>query len=285
MEKGPSVTIITVCLNSESTIRETLESVVNQTYANIEYLIMDGGSRDQTLDIVKEYQDHIRTLISEPDKGMYYAINRGLSLASGDIIGILNSDDYYTRDAVERVVEASLEHPEASVFFGNLNMLGKENDGSYEERKGSLEGLDTDMSVNHPTCFLRKEVYQRYSFRTDYRIVADYELMLRLRKEGTQFYHIDRPLAFFRYGGVSTVATKEYFLELYSLKREYGLITGPKFMRLKTGLAVKEPLKRLEHMIVEKVFHGDENHQVVVAYRKAWYLLARLWRRETGKIA
>lgn len=272
---GPLVTIITVCLNSQSTIRETVESVINQTYENIEYIIVDGGSRDKTLDIIREFEDHIWKWISEPDEGMYDAINKGLSLANGDIIGIINSDDYYARDAVGAVVEASLDHPEVDVFFGNLNMLSKEDDGSYEEIKGSLEGLSKDMTLNHPTCFLRREAYEGRAFRTDYRIVADYELMLRLRKEGARFYHIDKPLAFFRYGGVSSIGTREYFLELYSLKREYSLISATQFGRLKMSLFVKTALKKL--------LRWNEDHKAVIAYRNARAFLSRLWRQEAGR--
>ena len=125
MSLNIKISIITVSYNAVKTIEETINSVLNQSYSNIEYIIIDGGSRDGTVDIIKKYQDKINVWISEPDKGIYDAMNKGIKLAKGDWIGIINSDDCYCIDAFDTILNTISKNPNAELIFGNLNIIDK----------------------------------------------------------------------------------------------------------------------------------------------------------------
>ncbi|MDO4190908.1 MAG: glycosyltransferase, partial [Bacteroidales bacterium] len=124
MNNTPLVSIITVCFNAEKTIEQTIQSVINQTYSNIEYIIIDGKSTDSTLNIVSKYKDNIATIISEPDNGIYDAMNKGIKLSSGELIGIINADDWYEKDAVKIMVNKylSTENKDNSLYYGMIRI-------------------------------------------------------------------------------------------------------------------------------------------------------------------
>ncbi len=122
----PLVSIITVCLNSEKTIEQTIQSVINQTYPNIEYIIIDGKSTDRTLEIIDKYKGKISILVSESDEGIYDAMNKGLKLATGELIGIINSDDWYESDAVETIVNSFLADRNVQVIYGNMDVYDQD---------------------------------------------------------------------------------------------------------------------------------------------------------------
>lgn len=198
------VSIITVVYNASNTIEQTIKSVINQAYSNIEYIIIDGGSTDGTMNIIRKYLDKIDILVSEKDNGLYDAMNKGIKLASGEIIGILNSDDTYTENAVSLVVD-SFKNRRIDVLYGNAMFV----DGTFEIGLydcSDIEQLWYRMAIPHPATFVRKAVYDKYgSFDTQYPISADYDLMLRLYSEGVRFGHIDEILTYFRVGGLSEV--------------------------------------------------------------------------------
>jgi glycosyltransferase involved in cell wall biosynthesis len=169
----PLVSIITVCLNSEEYLEQTVESVSRQSYGNIEYIVVDGGSEDATLNILREHEGSISRWISEPDDGIYDAMNKGLALCNGELVGVINSDDWYLPTAVEEIVRAAIQHPEADVFFGDLLVFYR--DGDFMETiEGSLAGLTRDMTLNHPTVFMRRKCLGENVFRTDLRLASDY---------------------------------------------------------------------------------------------------------------
>jgi len=182
--------------------------VASQNYDDFEYIIVDGGSTDGTLDIVEKYSNKITKVVSEPDNGIYDAMNKGIRLASGDVIGILNSDDFYSHNQVLDSVADSFQDRDTEVVYSNLTYVDRQDvtkkvrywkAGSYEEKK-----LDYGWIPPHPTCFIRKEVYQKYGqFNLDFHIAADYELLLRFLKKGLKIKYLDMDLVCMRTGGAS----------------------------------------------------------------------------------
>lgn len=199
------VSIITPCFNSEKTIRDTMESVLGQTYPNIEYIIVDGGSTDATMRIVKEYEAKFKgrlRYLSEKDKGIYNAMNKGIRMSTGNIIGIINSDDYYEIDTVERVME-NRSRVKYQVIYGYLRCIDKH--GSERVLKARHLDIGRHM-IAHPTCFVTRSVYRDYGLFIEWlRIASDYELMMRLSKhDNVEFTIIEDVLANFRLGGASS---------------------------------------------------------------------------------
>lgn len=176
------VTIITVCYNSANTIEKTILSVQNQTYNNIEYIIVDGNSKDTTLSVIKKHENVISKWISEPDKGLYDAMNKGITMADGDLIGILNSDDTFNSDSViEEIVNFHKKYDiDASV--GNI-VQHKENGKIirlYSSKYWNPEKLKIGFMPPHPSIFFRKNIFEKFgNYDLGFRIGADYELISR----------------------------------------------------------------------------------------------------------
>lgn len=187
----PKISIITVVLNRVKYIEQALLSVINQTYPNVEYIVIDGGSTDGTLDIIKKYLSEIDCFVSEPDKGMYFALNKGIEKATGELIGIVHSDDYYyDHNVVENIV---IEHLKvnADIYHGNVEYLIETKEGFRKEIGISNADLilKTGTSILHPTTFIKKSVLNKYGiYDTRYHSASDYELMIRLKKNHCYFY-------------------------------------------------------------------------------------------------
>lgn len=219
----PKVSIITPCLNSEKTIRRTIESVLHQSYKNVEYIIVDGGSRDRTLEIVREYQQLFggrMRWISERDKGIYDAMNKGIRMSHGRIIGIINSDDYYVPDTVEQVIGHLEKDNPYQVIYGYGNFV--------RGRSVILTSVCTHKDLKrgmipHATCFVTRAVYARYGLFVKWlKIAADYELMMRLvAADEVQFTQIKVVLAYFSVGGVSTQKRNKKKAELENTYIKY----------------------------------------------------------------
>lgn len=222
------VSIITVCYNSEKTIRRTMESIVSQTYKNIEHIIVDGKSTDSTLDIVYEleplYHDNIR-IISEKDHGIYNAMNKGIAMATGELIGILNSDDYYENDAVEKIIKNYEGNP-YKILYGMCRCLKGD-----EEQFVSIishNRLEEEM-IAHPACFVPKQIYDEFGLYDEtYISVADYEFMLRMnRNSKISFQPVYEIIVNFTLGGMS--GTSAAYYDLLKLKRAYHHITNRQY--------------------------------------------------------
>ena len=205
MVNKPLISVITVTLNSEKTVAKAIESVLNQTYDRVEYIIMDGGSTDSTVQIAEEYKERFAAkgyelkIVSEPDRGMYDALNKGVALATGDIIGQINSDDWYEPIALETVANKFMDDP-FDLFWSDLRILKKT--GNIM-KKARIRKVVSTKDWNHPTTFIRAEVYKNnpYSLISMY---DDFELILRLRKQGVKMAVENKVLANFVFGGMST---------------------------------------------------------------------------------
>jgi len=216
------VSVITVVYNGVATIERTINSVLAQTYPNIEYIIIDGQSTDGTLKVINRYRKQISHLISEPDNGVFDAMNKGIKLATGDLIGIINSDDWYEQDAVQIMINAYTQNPNFSIFHGLLRFVDK--DGAMQQVLGNHHNFLNKGMIEHPTCFIHKSVYKKLQFDTDYSVVADYDFMLKAVQYGFKFYFIEQIIANFSYGGMST--SFKSAKETLALQKKYKLITN-----------------------------------------------------------
>ena len=198
------VTVITINFNGARSLEKTILSVLEQSYPNIEYIIIDGGSTNGSLPIIKKYETKIARWISEPDGGVSDAFNKGIALASGEWIGILNSDDWYEKQALENMVLAAQKNPAAEVIHGNLQIWNQDKKGMYISPDDHLKNIEVDMIFNHPASFVKKSAYQKYGvFETGYKRAMDYDLFLRFYKHGAQFFHLNFWVANMNLGGIS----------------------------------------------------------------------------------
>lgn len=243
----PLISIITVCYNSEKTIEDTIESVLNQTYENIEYILVDGRSIDNTLDIIKSYENEakekgiIYKWTSEPDKGIYDAMNKGIEMTSGELIGVINSDDWYELDAVEMVAKSYIStNKKLCLIYGDLNYI--KNEKFYKREGNSFEFLPEKM-IGHPSCFVKKETFLKYKkFNLKYKCAADYDFMLKLFKGKEKYLKLDRVLANFRMGG----ATDEDYTsknETLKIQLENNYISKKKYLFKRTEFFLKGIIK------------------------------------------
>jgi glycosyltransferase involved in cell wall biosynthesis len=205
------ISVITATYNSAATVRDTLTSICRQDHPDIEHIIIDGRSTDGTLGIVAHFP-HVAKIVSEKDKGIYDAMNKGIRLATGDVIGILNSDDIYIDSSVLSAVATAFADPDVMTVYADLQYVDADNPDRIKRtwitgpfRKSSFY---YGWMPPHPTFFVRREVYERTGlFNTDLRSAADYELMLRiLLKHGVPAYYIPRVIVKMRAGGVSNAS-------------------------------------------------------------------------------
>lgn len=212
------VSIITVVYNNKVTITDAIESVLSQDYLDIEHIIIDGLSTDGTQEIIRSYGDKITHFVSEKDNGIYDAMNKGITLASGDIVGILNSDDFYVNHGVISTIVKEFEAKNVDSVFADLVFIKKEApqkivryyDSSYCNPKRFSYG----WMPAHPTFFVKRDIYSRYGlFKTDYKIASDYELFTRfLVKYKISYSYIPKVIIKMRTGGISTKGFKSSWI-------------------------------------------------------------------------
>jgi len=221
------ISIITVVRNNSSTIKDAIESVLSQTYHDIEYIIIDGSSTDGTLDIVQSYAKYVTKIVSERDEGIYDAMNKGISLASGDIVGILNSDDvYFDENVIKNVINVFKEKQTDSIY-GDL-MYVEKNDLSKVIRywKSSVFKIGSfakGWHPPHPTFFAKKSLYDKYGlFDVDMKVSADFDLMLRLlEKNKISTSYLPRVLVKMRTGGESNKSIRNIITSNISILKSF----------------------------------------------------------------
>ncbi|MCR5687529.1 MAG: glycosyltransferase [Lachnospiraceae bacterium] len=203
--RKPEISVITVTLNSAETLADTMRSVLSQTYLPAEYIVIDGCSSDGTIGLVEEYRDKFEDkgirliLVSEPDNGIYDAMNKGAAISSGDVVGIINSDDYYEDCALETVADA-YEREGFGLFYADVRMI--QPSGRSFIKHARNRSYATSRDWNHPTTFIARSLYDKYKYRTD-SIHDDYDLILRLKRDKVKTVIRNKVLANFRMRGVS----------------------------------------------------------------------------------
>jgi len=246
------ITIVTVCYNAERTIAETLESVAMQSHHDVENIVIDGASTDNTLKIVERYAGRLAHVLSEPDHGIYDAMNKGLARASGEVVGFLNADDVYaSNDVLSRVVDI-MERESLDALFGDVEFFRPEDPTRtvrrYRSARFSPDQIALGWMPAHPALFLRRRVYESYGlFRTDYRIAGDFEYCARIFHNNTLVYRsLPETLVRMRTGGISTSGWRNTLLlnrEVLRACRENGIDTNI------LKIFSKYPAKLLEFLV------------------------------------
>lgn len=254
------ISIITATYNSGKTLCDTIESVLNQTYCDFEHLIIDGGSKDNTLEIIKEYEPKYNgrlRWISEPDRGLYDAMNKGIGMASGDVVGILNSDDFYTSDKILEILSSALEKSGADAVYGDVHFVNDDNLDKcvrYYSSKGFRRWkMRLGWMPAHPSFYCMRSVYEKYgTFDTDFKIGADFENLLRLifvNRIKTVYVPVD--CVTMRIGGASTQGLKSHRQILSDHLRAY------KKNRVKSNIFLESIryLEKVGELVSQKLYN------------------------------
>lgn len=245
------LTVITVAYNAAATIADTLRAVATQTYAQIEHIVVDGASKDATREIVARHGARVARLVSEPDRGIYDAMNKGLALASGEVIGFLNADDVYASDHVVADVARAMQAEDLDALYGDVAFFRSDAPGTvvrrYRSDRFSPARIGWGWMPAHPALFLHRRVYARFgNFRTDYRIAGDYEFVARIFKtDSLRYRYLPEALVHMRVGGVSTGGWRNTVVlnrEVLRACRENGIPTNP------LKILSKYPAKLLEFL-------------------------------------
>ncbi len=225
MINSPLVTVITVCYNSGRSIRATIESVLQQSYKNIEYIIIDGGSTDKTLDIIHEYGSRIAKVISEPDKGISDAFNKGIKSAQGEYIQFIHADDRLEQTKIEKSIALLSTKPEYGFVFGDIQKIHGDKmefvpgDPFYGKTIRYVMGR-----INHPTVMVRKGIFEKYgTFDLRWKIAMDYDWHLRIHMQGVLGVYAPQLFAYTTAGGVSDEQRFEAFAECRDISIVHGL--------------------------------------------------------------
>jgi glycosyltransferase involved in cell wall biosynthesis len=247
------ISIITVSYNSAKTIKDTIESILSQDYSNIEYIIIDGGSTDGTLEIVKKYADKISYFVSELDEGIYDGMNKGIKAATGDVIGILNSDDFYPNSYVISNVAKTFVNQECDAVYGDLVYVKENNTKKitryWQAGKYTTTRIKNGWMLPHPTFFVKKEMYERYGYyNTDLKSAADYEMILKLLyKQNINAYYIPMILVKMRTGGASNSS----LMNRIRANKEDGLAWTKNQLNKPMFVRIKKPLQKIRQFFLK----------------------------------
>ena len=218
------ISIITVVWNNKNSIKNAIDSVLNQTYKNIEYIIIDGVSTDGTIEIVRSYGDKVSKFLSEPDSGLYDAMNKGIFLATGDVVGILNSDDFYIDDQVIQRVVKEFEVKDVDSVYADLEFVKPVNLDKtvryYDSSKFNPSKFAYGWMPAHPTFFVKRDIYKKYGvFRADLKIAADFDILARfLFTHKISYSYMQEVLVKMRLGGVSTSFNNIWIINIEQLQ-------------------------------------------------------------------
>ena len=253
MNKNPKISIITVAFNSVKTIQDTIESILLQDYKNIEYIVIDAGSSDGTVEIIKSFGDKITYFISESDHGIYDGMNKGIKAASGDLIGILNSDDFYPNSFILSNVAKTFVDSECDAVYGDLVYVR-----DYDKNKivrywqaGAYSALKikNGWMLPHPTFFVKKSIYNRFGlYNTELKRAADYEMILKLLyKQNISVKYIPMILVNMRMGGASNSSLRNRI----RANKEDGLAWTKNQLNKPTFIRIKKPLQKIRQFFLK----------------------------------
>lgn len=252
----PLITVITVVLNGGGHLEETMQSVLNQTYPNVEYIIVDGGSTDGTLDIIRKYGDRIDYWVSEKDKGIYDAMNKGIKVALGSWINFMNGGDgFYHMDVLEEVFTKS-DWKDIDVIYGNHQLIRPT--GKKIVKAGRIEDIWKGSQFCHQSAFVRTKIHRDHIFNTSITIAADFEFFYTLHKEKMDFKHLNIVIANYSAGGISDVRRIRTILEWWSVV-EKNTRTNLHYLFLITSELLKLCIKTAVREIKKFLIHGIEN--------------------------
>jgi glycosyltransferase involved in cell wall biosynthesis len=224
---GLKLSLVTVVYNAQDTIGQCIESVIRQNYHNLEYIIIDGGSTDNTLQIINQYRSRIHILIAEPDKGIYDAMNKGIKLATGQIVGTLNADDYFADHEVLLSIAKAFEQQDIDAVYGDLDIINQHHQVIRKWRSGQCTSGSFNLGFMppHPTFYCRRRLFEQFGFYSlEYGSAADYELMLRfIHRYKIRSFHLKKVLVKMRVGGVSSKnlknRTKAWAFDLKAMRK------------------------------------------------------------------
>lgn len=200
--KNPKITIITITYNSAKTLERTIKSIIEQEYENLEYIIVDGGSTDSTLEIVKKYDAWISKWVSEPDSGISNAFNKGINMATGNVIGIINSDDGLLPDALQAISDSYEDG--VDVYRGKVLLWKEDTDTKVEETPSMHFNFWGMNNISHQSTFITKTAYMKYGLYDELcKYVMDFDLLFRYERAGARFKFVDKTLAFYTLGGLT----------------------------------------------------------------------------------
>ena len=253
MNKNPKISIITVAFNSVKTIQDTIESILLQDYKNIEYIIIDAGSSDGTVEIIKSFGDKITYFISESDHGIYDGMNKGIKAASGDLIGILNSDDFYPNNFILSNVAKTFVCHQCDAAYGDLVYVR-----NYDKDKivrywkaGDYSALKikNGWMLPHPTFFVKKSIYDRFGlYNTELKSAADYEMILKLLyKQNISVKYIPMILVNMRIGGASNSS----LMNRIKANKEDGLAWTKNQLNKPMFIRIKKPLQKVRQFFLK----------------------------------
>lgn len=249
------ITVVTVCYNAAITLEKTILSVIAQTYPNVEYIIIDGGSTDGTVDIIKKYADKLAYWMSEPDKGIYDAMNKGIAVASGEWINFINSGDcFYSNEVLMEVFSRNNLKGNADVVYGDTCYIKKW--GRYEKRPAALDMMRNNMPFCHQSSFTKTALMKKYGFDRKYRICADYDFFFRLWKSGSIFTYIPVTISVFD-ASIESLSEDNVMQSFY----ENRLVSKDSFVHLNTLLfAIKNWWRKLFYQIMPRSVIMNRKH-------------------------
>ena len=250
-ENKPLISIVTVVYNGEKHLEQTIKSVIEQDYDNVEYIIIDGGSTDSTLEIIKNYEYAIDYWVSEPDEGIYDAMNKGASLCTGDYIAFLNADDWYPMAVISSIGEVAKEiNP--NYIYGDMDLYNK---NSFIRKRRPFH-YKYGTPIGHQALFVKTSIMKKIPFDIQYKIASDYDFMIKLIKSNCSSVRVEKSLANFRLEGVSSQINlmPEYF-QIY--KKHFGLFAAIKFYFRNS----KHPIisTTVQYLLKIKKWHIGEN--------------------------
>jgi glycosyltransferase involved in cell wall biosynthesis len=243
----PLVSIVTVVYNGAATLERTMRSVLEQSYPNVEYIVVDGGSTDGTLDLLKRYDEQLDFWVSGRDKGIYDAMNKGIALCSGEWIGLINADDWYEEDTVERMVMVANADPRVNIVHGDIWMHYP--NGQRTLKRARVSGFLLkywEMVLNHPSFFVRRSFYVNRPYDARLKVSADHKWTYEaFRDAESSFRYIPAPLANFTVGGASmSVPLRRVLAEGRTVSRDLGMGTFDTFV----GMLVRTVLYPVQHL-------------------------------------
>lgn len=247
----PKISIITPTYNSENTIHGTIEALLRQTFSDFEYIIVDGVSKDNTVEKIKSYipafeQKGVSVrILSEPDKGVYDAMNKGIALAQGELVGITNSDDWYEDNALEvmwdKFTDGEVNRSNCMIY--GIERVWKDDKIFNVQRRGAA--FISESVLPHSTFFVSKAVYDKFgAFDLSVKVLADYDFICRCASQGVSLEEVDVVISNFRLGGISS-SYFDFYSDYYEIKHKYGFIDNKKYKELKFVLKVKKLINKV----------------------------------------